>query len=167
MLRLKIVQHTKRSMPGTSAFGGERNFELDSDALSMSNASESAMSSSNRSGSGRSQSSGFSETSKKSRRMQNAKKKMRKKRAVKEGSPFEEEYLLELLMDDTKVTDEDKAQVKCLMQALIYFGLIAEAVSVHGLIEKMIKAQLESECVLSVEQEQFFEKQPEVREELF
>ena len=77
MLRLKIVQHTKRSMPGTSAFGGERNFELDSDALSMSNASESAMSSSNRSGSGRSQSSGFSETSKKSRRMQNAKKKMK------------------------------------------------------------------------------------------
>lgn len=39
MLRLKIVQHTKRSMPGAGDFGGERNFELDSDALSMSNAS--------------------------------------------------------------------------------------------------------------------------------
>ena len=37
----------------------------------------------------------------------------------------------------------------------------------HGLIEKLIKAQLEAECVLSVEQEQFFEKQPEVREYLF
>ena len=39
--------------------------------------------------------------------------------------------------------------------------------ALHGLIEKLIKAQLEAECVLSVEQEQFFEKQPEVREYLF
>ena len=107
MLRLRIVQHSKRSMPGVSdALGGERNFELDSDALSMSNASESQLSQSNRSG--RSSSSGFSETSKKSRRVQNAQKKMRKKRAVKEGSPFEEEYLVELLHDDIKVTVEDK-----------------------------------------------------------
>lgn len=154
-------------MPGVSEFGGERNFELDSDALSMSNASESQMSQSNRSGSGRSQSSGFSETSKKSRRVTNAKKKMRRKRAVKEGSPFEEEYLLELLHDDTKITAEDKATVKTLMQALIYFGLIAESVAIHGLIEKLILAQLEAECVISVEQEQFFDKQPEVREYLF
>lgn len=45
LLRLKIVQHSKRSMPGAGEFGGgERNFELDSDALSMSNASESQMS---------------------------------------------------------------------------------------------------------------------------
>ena len=70
MLRLKIVQHSKRSMPGAGALGGERNFELDSEALSMSNASESQMSQSNRSG--KSAGSGFSETSKKSRRVQNA-----------------------------------------------------------------------------------------------
>ena len=124
MLRLKIVQHSKRAMPGSSVFGGERNFELDSDALSMSNASESQMSSSNRSGGGKSQSSGFSETSKKSRRVQNAVKKMRRKRAVKEGSPFEEEYLVELLHDDTTVTPEDNAPDKALMQSLIFFGLI-------------------------------------------
>jgi hypothetical protein len=49
---------------------------------------------------------------------------MRRKRAVKEGSPFEEEYLVELLRDDTKVTAEDKATVKALMQNLIFFGLI-------------------------------------------
>jgi len=97
-------------MPGAGEFGGERNFELDSDALSMSNASESQMSQSNRSG--RSASSGFSETSKKSRRVANAQKKMRRKRVVKEGSPFEEEYLLELLQEDTKVLAEDKAFVK-------------------------------------------------------
>jgi len=28
---------------------------------------------------------------------------MRKKRAVKEGSPFEEEYLLELIKDETQL----------------------------------------------------------------
>jgi hypothetical protein len=33
---------------------------------------------------------------------------MKKKRAVKEGSPFEEEYLIELLQDDTKVGEQDK-----------------------------------------------------------
>ena len=78
---------------------------------------------------------------------------MRKKRAVKEGSPFEEEYLLELLQDDTKVTLEDKSQVKNLMQALIYLGLVQEAVGIHLLVEKMIRAALEAECTLSVEQE--------------
>ena len=76
---------------------------------------------------------------------------MRKKRAVKEGSPFEEEYLVELLHDDTKVTAEDKATVKSLMQALIFFGLIQEAITIHSLVEKMIRAQLEAECVLTVE----------------
>ena len=68
VLRLKIVQHSKKNMPGANAFGAERNFELDSDALSMSNASQSAYSASGRSAS---QSCGFSETSKKSRRVQN------------------------------------------------------------------------------------------------
>ena len=83
---------------------------------------------------------------------------MRRKRAVKEGSPFEEDYLIELLHDDTKVTPEDKTTVKMLMQALIYFGLIAESVALHSLIDKVIRSQLEAECVLSVEQEQFLEK---------
>ena len=67
MLRLKIVQNSKRSMPTTDMFGADRNFELDSENLSVSNASSSAYSQSNRSG--RSSSSGFSETSKKSKRI--------------------------------------------------------------------------------------------------
>lgn len=45
--------------------------------------------------------------------------------------------------------------------------MIAEAVMIHGLVEKLIKATLEAECVLSVEQEIFLEKQPEIREFLF
>ena len=53
------------------------------------------------------------------------------------------------------------------MQALIYFGLIMESVTIHGLVEKLIRASFEADCLLSVEQELFFEKQPEVREYLF
>ena len=117
----------------------------------MSNASESAMSRSNRSGSR--SSSGFSETSKKSRRVENSKKKMRKKRVVKEGSPFEEEYLIELLKDDTKCTEEDKTTVKNLMQVLLYFGMVQESIQIHSLVSKLMKAQFETECLLSVEQE--------------
>ena len=60
--------------------------------------------------------------------MENSKKKMRKKRVVKEGSPFEEEYLLELLREDTKCTEEDKNTVKNLMKVLLYFGLVQESI---------------------------------------
>jgi intergrase/recombinase len=121
-------------MTGMDNFGGERNFELDSEQLSMSNASESQMSSSSRSKS----QGGFSETSKKSRRVENSKKKMRKKRVVKEGSPFEEEYLIELLQEDTKCTEDDKATVKNLMKVLTYFGLVEESIQLHSLVEKLI-----------------------------
>ena len=92
---------------------------------------------------------------------------MRKKRVVKEGSPFEEEYLIELIKEDTKCTELDKTVTKKLMTALIYFGLINEAVAIHSLCEKLIRAEFEASCVLSVDQEKFFERQPEVREELF
>lgn len=87
---------------------------------------------------------------------------MRRKRVVKEGSPFEEEYLLELIKEDTKVIAQDKESVKTLMQTLIYFSMIAEAVALHSLVEKLMYAQFEARCVLSVEQEIYLEKQPEV-----
>ena len=63
---------------------------------------------------------------------------MKKKRAVKEGSPFEEEYLLELLHEDTKVTEDDKASVKAFMKVLLHYGLIDEASALHLLIERML-----------------------------
>ena len=46
---------------------------------------------------------------------------MRKRRAVKEGSPFEEDNLVELLKEATKVTGEDKQIVKDIINALIFF----------------------------------------------
>jgi hypothetical protein len=77
--------------------------------------------------------------------------KMRKKKAVKEGSPFEEEYLLELLKEETKLHPEDKEQVKRLMLALSYFSCIDEATLLHGLVEKVIMASYEVASLYSVE----------------
>jgi hypothetical protein len=76
---------------------------------------------------------------------------MRKKKAVKEGSPFEEEYLLELLKEETKLHPEDKEQVKRLMLALSYFSCIDEATLLHGLVEKVIMASYEVASLYSVE----------------
>ena len=111
---------------------GTGNFELDSENLSVSNASDSQRSKT---------SSGFSETSKKSRRQKNAAvNKMRKKRVVKEGSPFEEEYLLELMREETCLQPTDKEQVKGLMRILMYFSMIEQANTLHGLVEKVMIA---------------------------
>jgi len=76
---------------------------------------------------------------------------MRKKKTVKEGSPFEEEYLLELLKEETKLNTDDKDQVKKLMIALSYFGCIEEALTLHSLVEKVISASYEVESLMSVD----------------
>lgn len=47
---------------------------------------------------------------------------MRKARVVKEGSPFEEDNLIELLKEEIKISNEEKEQVKNVMNALVYFG---------------------------------------------
>lgn len=76
---------------------------------------------------------------------------MRKKRTVKEGSPFEEEYLVELIKDETCLQPDDKEQVKHLMMTLMFFGSITEATTLHSLVEKTITAKFESEQLMSVE----------------
>lgn len=78
---------------------------------------------------------------------------MRKKRAVKEGSPFEEEYILELIKDETCLQPDDKEQVKTLMKTLMFFSHISEANTLHALVAKIIQAHYESEMLVSVEQE--------------
>jgi hypothetical protein len=87
---------------------------------------------------------------------------MRKKRAVKEGSPFEEEYILELIRDETCLQPGDKDQVKMLMKSLMFFGLITESVVLHGLISKVIVAGYESAELLSVEQERLLQEHPQI-----
>jgi hypothetical protein len=105
---------------------GNNDFELDSDNLSVSNASYSQSASSRNSSRRSGSQSGFSETSKFSKRNK-TNKKMKKKRAVKEGSPFEEEYILDSVKDETKCNPDDKTTVKDLMQVLVLFGMVAEA----------------------------------------
>lgn len=107
-LRLKIVQNQKRSMPSASDMLNRdaTGLGFDADQISMSGTStfsESQLSST--SGSQQS-SSGFSQTSKLSKRNpdRKQKKKMRKRRQVKEGSPFEEDNLIEILKEDIRCT---------------------------------------------------------------
>jgi hypothetical protein len=59
---------------------------------------------------------------------------------VKEGSPFEEEYLIDLLKEEIRVVVEDKDEVKEIMKALLHFGMIDESTEIHGLVEKMMRA---------------------------
>jgi hypothetical protein len=56
------------------------------------------------------------------------KKKMRKKRQVKEGSPYEEENLLEMLKDEVLITAEDKSEIKGIINALVYFQMIDQSI---------------------------------------
>jgi len=96
------------------------------------------------------------------------KKKMKKKRQVKEGSPFEEDNLIEMLKDEVHITKADKDQVKDIMNALVHFGLIDLSTQIHSLVAKLIKA--EHVCqrdLFSVEQQQLFERQPEIQEYYF
>jgi hypothetical protein len=65
---------------------------------------------------------------------------LRKKRQVKEGSPFEEEYLIDLLKEEIRVVVEDKDEVKEIMKVLLHFGMIDESTEIHGLVEKMMRA---------------------------
>ena len=89
---------------------------------------------------------------------------MRKKKVVKEGSPFEEEYLLELLKEETKLHPDDKEQVKRLMLALYYFSFIQESTLLHSLVEKVIISSYEVASLYSVEQQKTLESNQQMRE---
>lgn len=56
---------------------------------------------------------------------------MRKRRAVKEGSPFEEDYLLELIKEETCLQPGEKDIVKKLMKSLMFFGMLNESTTLH------------------------------------
>ena len=79
-------------------------------------------------------------------------KKLRKKRTVKEGSPFEEAYLLDALREETKVTAADKEEVRDIMRALLNFAMVAESTEIHSLVERMMRAQFAVGELRTVEQ---------------
>jgi hypothetical protein len=100
--------------------------------------------------------SGVSETSKKSKRQSAQKKqqkqKLRKKRQVKEGSPYEEDFLIDQLREEVKITQADKEEVKDIMKALLNFGMVTESTDIHSLVERLIKAQHHVSTLLTVDQ---------------
>lgn len=106
--------------------------------------------------------SGVSETSKKSKRQGNLKKqqkqKLKKKRQVKEGSPYEEAFLLDILKEEVRVTQTDKDEVKDIMKALLNFGMVTESTDIHEYVERLLKAQHQVQTLLSLEQQVALEK---------
>jgi hypothetical protein len=91
-------------------------------------------------------------------------KKAKRRGDVKEGSPFEEESLLELIKEEGKLQAGDKDQVRALMSSLAYFGLVDESMLLHELVERVIKISLEADTGFrSVEQETLLERQPELK----
>lgn len=164
-LRLKIVQDARRREP-TEAEGGNAGGGLgfDADNLSMSNAShrsESAMS-------GQSSSrSSISQTSKKSMRQSKKGKKKRKLREPKQGSPFEEENLIEVLKDGTKLSVSDQAAVKVIIDALVFFGQVEASQALHALAERLMRAEAEVAKLWTVEQAKKLAEDPDFVEYFF
>ena len=136
LLRLKIVQHNKKHLGNLNTLGvGQGAF--DAETMSQSQLSDASLAS------GTASLSGLSETSKLSQarvRMQKSKKKSKqkkKKKVPKEGSPFEEEMLVEYL-DSVYVPREERDEVSNLMKVLVYFGFIDESVNLHEKVEELM-----------------------------
>jgi len=53
------------------------------------------------------------------------------------------------------------------MKALVFFGMIEEANMMHGLVSKVMRAQMEASCLMSVEQEKALETHPDFRQTIF
>jgi hypothetical protein len=56
-----------------------------------------------------------------------------------------------MLREETKVTQGDKDEVRDIMRALLNFGLVSESTELHGLIERMMRAEHACMNLLSVE----------------
>ena len=95
------------------------------------------------------------------------KKTMKRKRQVKEGSPYEEENLIEMLKEEVILTSDDKEQVKAIMNALVYFQLIEQSISIHSLVDNIMRAENIVKTLYSVEQQNVMKAQPDLEEYFF
>ena len=64
---------------------------------------------------------------------------------MKEGSPFEEEHLIDLIKDESRLHPSDKEQVRALMSSLGYFGLVEQSMLLHELVARIIKISFEAD----------------------
>lgn len=67
---------------------------------------------------------------------------------------------MDLLKEEVKVTSEDKEEVKDIMKALLFFGMIEESTELHSLIERLMKAEFTCRFLRTVEQTMLLEKNP-------
>ena len=92
---------------------------------------------------------------------------MKRKRQVKEGSPFEEENLLDMLREEVLCTQEDREFVKSIINALVYFQQIESSMQIHSLVEKLMRAKNFVDKLMSVEQMTILKEQPDIQEYYF
>ena len=158
LLRLKIVQHNKKYLGNINTLGTGGGV-FDAETMSQSQLSDASMTS------GMSSMSGLSETSKLSMarvRMGKSKKnkkrnKKKKKKVPKEGSPFEEEMLVDYL-EEVFVDKTERNEVSNLMKALVYFGYIDESVNLHEKLEELMR--ITNTKLWTIEQEGILEESP-------
>lgn len=160
LLRLKIVQHNKKHLGNINSLGAGGG-AFDAETMSQSQMSDASLAS------GTGSISGLSETSKLSQarvRMGKSKKKpkqKKKKKLPKEGSPFEEEMLVDYL-EDTEVPKEERDEVSNLMKTLVYFGYIDESVYLHEKVEELMK--LSNEKHRTIEQTDILLESPVLKD---
>ena len=72
------------------------------------------------------------------RKGKSKKKKDKNPRIVKEGSPFEEELLVDYL-NGASLSKEEKLEISNLIKALTFFSYIDESVLLHETAEKFME----------------------------
>jgi len=150
LIRLKIVQFNKRNMPQlTSAEFAD----FDPETMSTYSGVTSQISGT-KSYTGSSSSSKRSTSSKKSMKRP---KVFRKK--VKEGSPFEEDFLVEYL-NEMKPQSRTKDEIKSLIKILVYFEMLEEAQNIQKLITAFVELTKKEERTNA--QLDFIEKNPDL-----
>jgi hypothetical protein len=80
---------------------------------------------------------------------------------VKEGSPFEEELLVDYL-NGIEINEAERSEISYLIKSLAYFGYIDESVKIHKLAEQLMV--LTKKDQLTIEQELIIAQVPFLKE---
>jgi len=81
------------------------------------------------------------------------------RKKVKEGSPFEEDFLVEYL-NEMKPQSRTKDEIKSLIKILVYFEMLEEAQNIQNLITNFVEITKKEERTNA--QEDFIAKNPDL-----
>lgn len=95
------------------------------------------------------------------RKGKSKKKKDKNPRIVKEGSPFEEELLVDYL-NGAILTKEEKLEISNLIKALTFFSYIDESVLLHETAEKFM--EISKKFQRTLEQQKIMALVPHLRD---